>query len=814
MIPYTDKAKKALNYANRLSRSSGCNYVGTEHILAGLLKEGTGVAAEVLTANNVELEALLKLIDELVAAGEEVTVADRDGYSPRTQMVLDRAREMADRFDSERIGTEHLLLAIIKEGDCAASRLLNTMGANPQKLFVDILAAMGEDPAQYREEIQRGRNEEATLTPTLDQYSRDLTAMARAGRLDPVIGREKETERVIQILCRRGKNNPCLIGEPGVGKTAIVEGIAQSLVNGNVPDIVADKRLVSLDMSGLVAKSKYRGEFEDRIKKVINEVETAGNVLLFIDELHTIIGAGGAEGALDASNILKPALARGDVQVIGATTIEEYRKYIEKDAALERRFQPVQVEEPTEEESIEILKGLRKLYEKHHHVQITDEGVEASVRLSARYVNDRFLPDKAIDLMDEAAAKARLGMMHGSDEMMQLNREIHQTELDMEHALQEGDIEKARTWKETRESLQASREKLEKKNRRVSKNKVPVVGENEIADVVAGWTKIPVSRLTESETSRLQKLEETLHKRVIGQEEAVSAVSKAVRRGRVGLKDPKRPIGSFLFLGPTGVGKTEVSKALAEAVFGNEESMIRVDMSEYMEKHSVSKMIGSPPGYVGHEDGGQLSEKVRRNPFSVILFDEIEKAHPDVFNILLQVLDDGHITDSQGRKVDFKNTIIIMTSNAGAQSIIEPKKLGFGAKEDEKQDHERMKASVMEEVKRIFKPEFLNRIDETIVFRALNKDDMKKIIGIMVRDLQKRCKEQLQIDLVVREAAKEFIVEKAYDRKYGARPLRRKLQDEVEDRLADALIRGEIHAKDRVIVTTKNKEIIVSKDKK
>lgn len=814
MIPYTDKAKKALNYANRLSRSSGCNYVGTEHILAGLLKEGTGVAAEVLTANNVELEALLKLIDELVAAGEEVTVADRDGYSPRTQMVLDRAREMADRFDSERIGTEHLLLAIIKEGDCAASRLLNTMGANPQKLFVDILAAMGEDPAQYREEIQRGRNEEATLTPTLDQYSRDLTAMARAGRLDPVIGREKETERVIQILCRRGKNNPCLIGEPGVGKTAIVEGIAQSLVNGNVPDIVADKRLVSLDMSGLVAKSKYRGEFEDRIKKVINEVETAGNVLLFIDELHTIIGAGGAEGALDASNILKPALARGDVQVIGATTIEEYRKYIEKDAALERRFQPVQVEEPTEEESIEILKGLRKLYEKHHHVQITDEGVEASVRLSARYVNDRFLPDKAIDLMDEAAAKARLGMMHGSDDMMQLNREIHQTELDMEHALQEGDIEKARTLKETRENLQASREKLEKKNRRVSKNKVPVVGENEIADVVAGWTKIPVSRLTESEASRLQKLEETLHKRVIGQEEAVSAVSKAVRRGRVGLKDPKRPIGSFLFLGPTGVGKTEVSKALAEAVFGNEDSMIRVDMSEYMEKHSVSKMIGSPPGYVGHEDGGQLSEKVRRNPFSVILFDEIEKAHPDVFNILLQVLDDGHITDSQGRKVDFKNTIIIMTSNAGAQSIIEPKKLGFGAKEDEKQDHERMKASVMEEVKRIFKPEFLNRIDETIVFRALNKDDMKKIIGIMVRDLQKRCKEQLQIDLVVREAAKESIVEKAYDRKYGARPLRRKLQDEVEDRLADALIRGEIHAKDRVIVTTKNKEIIVSKDKK
>lgn len=807
MIPYTDKAKKALNYANRLSRSSGCNYVGTEHILAGLLKEGTGVAAEVLTANNVELEALLKLIDELVAAGEEVTVADRDGYSPRTQMVLDRAREMADRFDSERIGTEHLLLAIIKEGDCAASRLLNTMGANPQKLFVDILAAMGEDPAQYREEIQRGRNEEATLTPTLDQYSRDLTAMARAGRLDPVIGREKETERVIQILCRRGKNNPCLIGEPGVGKTAIVEGIAQSLVNGNVPDIVADKRLVSLDMSGLVAKSKYRGEFEDRIKKVINEVETAGNVLLFIDELHTIIGAGGAEGALDASNILKPALARGDVQVIGATTIEEYRKYIEKDAALERRFQPVQVEEPTEEESIEILKGLRKLYEKHHHVQITDEGVEASVRLSARYVNDRFLPDKAIDLMDEAAAKARLGMMHGSDDMMQLNREIHQTELDMEHALQEGDIEKARTWKETRENLQASREKLEKKNRRVSKNKVPVVGENEVADVVAGWTKIPVSRLTESEASRLQKLEETLHKRVIGQEEAVSAVSKAVRRGRVGLKDPKRPIGSFLFLGPTGVGKTEVSKALAEAVFGNEESMIRVDMSEYMEKHSVSKMIGSPPGYVGHEDGGQLSEKVRRNPFSVILFDEIEKAHPDVFNILLQVLDDGHITDAQGRKVDFKQTCIIMTSNAGAQNIVAPKRLGFLSEEDERKDYEYMKGQVMEEVKRMFKPEFLNRIDEIIVFHQLTKADTKKILQILLKDLERRCREQMDIELKVRDTVKEYLVENSFDSKYGARPLKRAIQSKIEDPLAEAILNGTVKKGDTVAAGMSKKEI-------
>ncbi len=790
-----------------------CNYVGTEHILAGLLREGSGVAAEVLAANNIELDKLLELINELVAPGDEVAVMDRDGETPRTQAVLERASEIAERFECDEIGTEHLLLSIIKEGDCAACRLLNTMGANPQKLFVDILGAMGEDPAQYRDEIQRGKNDNsASLTPTLDQYSRDLTALARAGMLDPVIGRKSETERVLQILCRRGKNNPCLIGEPGVGKTAIVEGIAQNLVNGTVPEIVAGKRLVSLDMSGLVAKSKYRGEFEERIKKVISEVAAAGNVMLFIDELHTIIGAGGAEGSLDASNILKPALARGEVQVIGATTIEEYRKYIEKDAALERRFQPVQVGEPTEEESIEILKGLRPLYEKHHNVEITDEGVEAAVRLSARYVNDRFLPDKAIDLMDEAAAKSRLGVMRDPQEAIDKKQEIHQAELDLENALRDGDLERARALKAIKEDLELDWEKLNKRNHRADKRKKPVIGENEIAEVVAGWTKIPVSKLTENEAARLQKLEETLHKRVIGQEEAVSAVAKAVRRGRVGLKDPKRPIGSFLFLGPTGVGKTEVSKALAEAVFGNEEAMIRVDMSEYMEKHSVSKMIGSPPGYVGHEDGGQLSEKVRRNPFSVVLFDEIEKAHPDVFNILLQVLDDGHITDSQGRKVDFKNTIIIMTSNAGAQSIIEPKKLGFGVHEDEKQDHERMKSNVMEEVKRLFKPEFLNRIDETIVFRALNKDDMKQIVTLMTNELQKRCKDQLQINLVVRDAAKSYIVEKAYDRKYGARPLRRKIQNEIEDRLAEEIIAGKVKAGDRVVVTTKNKMLVVEKE--
>ena len=812
MKPYTSKAKKVLNLANRLSRTMNYNYIGTEHILAALVEEGTGVAAEVLKNNNIKVDKLQKMIEDLISPGEGTIVAEKDGYSPRAQMILQRAEDEAERFMSAEIGTEHLLIAILKEGDCAASRLLNTMGCNAQKLFVDILSAMGEDPSAYREEMQKGRTADQAATPTLDQYSRDLTALARNHVLDPVIGRKRETERMIQILCRRGKNNPCLIGEPGVGKTAIVEGLAQSIVEGTVPEPIAGKRLVSLDMSGLVAKSKYRGEFEERIKKVISEVASAGNVLLFIDELHTIIGAGGAEGALDASNILKPALARGEVQVIGATTIEEYRKYVEKDAALERRFQPITVEEPSLEEAVQILKGLRKLYEDHHQVTITDDGVEAAVHLSARYVNDRFLPDKAIDLLDEAAAKARLGMVRYTDDIHDLRIAIINCEEELEDSLRDGDMDKARTAKSQKEELEKEYEKLLRKNCRVPKNRKPEVGENAIAEVVAGWTKIPVNRLTENEAVRLQKLESILHKRIIGQEEAVSAVARAVRRGRVGLKDPKRPIGSFLFLGPTGVGKTEVSKALAEAVFGNENSMIRVDMSEYMEKHSVSKIIGSPPGYVGHEDGGQLSEKVRRNPFSVILFDEIEKAHPDVFNILLQVLDDGHITDSQGRKVDFKNTIIIMTSNAGAQAIIEPKRLGFGSKEDEKQDHELMKNGVMEEVKRLFKPEFLNRIDETIVFRALNKDDMKKIVTLLCKELQKRCKEQMDIDLVIREQAKAYIVEKAFDRKYGARPLKRKLQDEVEDRLAEEIISGRVGKGNRVIVTVKNKEISIQKE--
>lgn len=813
---YTAKAKKAIDIATRISKSLHHSYIGTEHILLGLLKEGTGVASQVLADNGVEYDKVLELIEELIAPGNAVAVLE-DGLSPRAAHVLEVSKAEAARFHSEKIGTEHLLIAMIKETECVASRLLNTLSVNVQKMYVDTLIAMGEDVSQYKDEFQNGKpgkRKNAEGTPSLDQFSRDLTELARDGKLDPVVGREAEIDRVIQILSRRSKNNPCLIGEPGVGKTAIVEGIAERIMGGMVPDTVLGKRVVSLDLSGIVAGSKYRGEFEERIKKVLAEVAKAGNVLLFIDEIHTIIGAGGAEGAIDASNILKPALARGEVQVIGATTIEEYRKYIEKDAALERRFQPVVVEEPTEEEAISILKGLRGQYESHHHVTITDEAVEAAVRLSARYINDRFLPDKAIDLMDEAAAKVRLHVGGDPREAAELRREIAESQETLEQALSGGDLEAAREAQTKRQELEEKLEKLNAKAKQGGRRHHQTVGEDEIADVVSGWTKIPVKKLTEGEAARLKKLEATLHKRVIGQEEAVSAVAKAVRRGRVGLKDPKRPIGSFLFLGPTGVGKTEISKALAEAVFGQEQAMIRVDMSEYMEKHSVSKMIGSPPGYVGHEDGGQLSEKVRRNPYAVILFDEIEKAHPDVFNILLQVLDDGHITDSQGRKVDFKNTIIIMTSNAGAQAIVEPKKLGFASGNDEKQNYERMKGSVMEEVRRIFKPEFLNRIDETIVFRALNKDDMKQIVGLMTKELAKRCETQLGITLVVRDAAKQYIVDKAYDSKYGARPLRRKIQDEIEDPLAEKLLDGSIRRGDEVIVTTKKNAIFLEPKKK
>lgn len=808
--PYTKQAQKVIELTTKAARSMHHNYIGTEHLLLGLLKEGSGVAACVLMDAGVEETRLVELIEDLIAPSSDVAVLDRKGYSPRIQHIIETADQEAERFDNENIGTEHLLIALLKEADCAGVRLLNTLGVNIQKIYIETLVAMGEDVNRYKEEIaasKSGKKKAVEVTPTLDQYSRDLTAMAAYGEIDPVIGREAEIARVIQILSRRTKNNPCLIGEPGVGKTAIAEGLAQRIASGLVPDTVRGKRVVTLDLSGMVAGSKYRGEFEERIKKVIREVTEAGNVLLFIDELHTIIGAGGAEGAIDASNILKPSLARGEIQLIGATTLEEYRKYIEKDAALERRFQPVTVEEPTEEQAIEILKGLRERYEKHHHVQITDAGIEAAVKLSIRYIADRYLPDKAIDLMDEASSKVRLGGFKMPEKISELERKAAQLEDDMETALMEQRFEDAGAIRKEKEAARKKYEKQVEKYHRDADKKKLVVGENEIAEIVSDWTKIPVKRLAEGEAARLNRLEKTLHKRVVGQEEAVSAVARAVRRGRVGLKDPHRPIGSFLFLGPTGVGKTEITKALAEAVFGDEQAMIRVDMSEYMEKHSVSKMIGSPPGYVGYEEGGQLSEKVRRKPYSVILFDEIEKAHPDVFNVLLQVLDDGQITDAQGRRVDFKNTIIIMTSNAGAQSIIAPKKLGFAAGEDEKKNYEYMKNGVMEEVQRIFKPEFLNRIDETIVFRALNKEDMKKIVTILSKSLIDRCEKQMGIHLTITGSVKGYIAEKAYNPKYGARPLRRMIQTQIEDMLAEEILSGKVKPGDDVEIRMVKKEI-------
>ncbi len=806
---YTDKAQKALDLAVKTSKQLYHNYVGTEHLLAGLLREKTSVAANILIENGVELEKLLELIRDLIAPGRQAALAEQDGYSPRTARALENAQREADRFGAAKVGTEHLLIAVLRETECAASRLLNTMGANPKKIYMDILNAMGQDVGMLREELKgmKGKAGGAGATPVLDMYSRDLTQMARQGRLDPVIGREDEIKRVIQILSRRGKNNPCLIGEPGVGKTAIAEGLAQQIVSGLVPETVAEKRVVTLDLSGMVAGSKYRGEFEERIKKVIREVIEAGNVLLFLDELHTIIGAGGAEGALDASNILKPSLARGELQLIGATTIEEYRKYVEKDAALERRFQPVTIEEPTVEQTFGILQGLRERYEEHHHVVITDGALMAAAKMADRYINDRFLPDKAIDLIDEASSRVRLNGYKAPAGMAELEQELLEEERQLEEALEQGDFEGASTIQQRKLESEQKLEKIKKKFEKNKQKHQLCVEEEQIAVVVSGWTKIPVKKLEEEESERLRKLEKTLHRRVIGQEEAVTAVAKAVRRGRVGLKDPNRPIGSFLFLGPTGVGKTEICKALAEAVFGDEQAMIRVDMSEYMEKHSVSKMIGSPPGYVGYDEGGQLSEKVRRNPYSVVLLDEIEKAHPDVFNILLQVLDDGHITDAQGRKVDFKNTIIIMTSNAGAQSIIEPKRLGFASAEDAKQNYERMKGSVMEEVRRIFKPEFLNRIDETIVFHALDKEHMKRIVTLMTKTLVNRCREQLNIRLNIRDSVKSYIVEKAYDPKYGARPLRRMIQNRLEDGLAEEILEGNIKDGDLVDITVRKNEI-------
>ena len=803
---FTDKAQEALNHASKYAGRLKQGYVGTEHILAGLLKEPEGVAHRVLTDNGVELQQVVDMIQELIAFDGGVGLKEREGYSPRAKRILEEAHRQAARFGQKETGTEHILMAIIKEGENVAFRLLNTLGINVQKVYADTLVAIGQDANLYKEDLGRrapGRGRASALA----QYSKDLTAMAREGRLDPVIGREEEISRLIQILSRRTKNNPCLIGEPGVGKTAVVEGLAQRIVEGKVPFTVKEKRVLTLDLSGMVAGSKYRGEFEERIKKVIREVVEDGNVILFLDELHTLIGAGGAEGAIDASNILKPSLARGELQLIGATTIVEYRKYIERDAALERRFQPVNVEEPTQEEAIRILEGIREKYEEHHKVTITSEAVDAAVRLSSRYINDRNLPDKAIDLIDEAAASARLRAVDLPDKQKSLLEEIRKMDQQIERSIRMEAFSQAVEIKHSQDELMKKLQRMKKRSETQDGERKYTIGENEIAEVVAMWTRIPVAKLAQKESERLLKLESSLHKRVIGQEEAVTAVAKAMRRGRVGLKDPRRPIGSFLFLGPTGVGKTELSKALAEAMFGTEEAIIRVDMSEYMEGHSVSKMIGSPPGYVGFDEGGQLSEKVRRNPYSVVLFDEIEKAHPDVFNILLQILDDGHITDSKGRKVSFKNTVLIMTSNAGAQRIVDPKNLGFAAVSDAKRDYERMKTGVMEEVKRSFKPEFINRIDDIIVFHQLNQENMKAIVSLLASNLYKRCESQMDIRLSMTAAMKEYLVEKYSDAKMGARPLKRAIQSVVEDALAEEILLKKVQPGDSVSVGYKNGKV-------
>lgn len=804
---FTDKAQNALAQASRCARSLKQGYIGTEHILVGLLKEDTGVAAKVLADNGVETGQVMDMIRDLIAFENGVAVKDREGYSPRAARILEEAHHQAARFGQKQTGTEHLLLALIKEGENVAVRLLNTLGANVQKIYVDTLIAIGQDGNLYKEDLGKKGDRKAKQS-TLEQYSRDLTALAREGKLDPVVGRNEEIRRVIQILSRRTKNNPCLVGEPGVGKTAVVEGLAARIVAGDVPFTVQNKRVLTLDLSGMVAGSKYRGEFEERIKKVLKEVTEDGNIILFLDELHTIIGAGGAEGAIDASNIMKPSLARGEIQLIGATTIAEYRKYIEKDAALERRFQPVTVEEPTEEEAVRILEGIKGKYEAHHHVTITPEAVEAAVRLSSRYINDRNLPDKAIDLIDEAAVSARLHAMDAPDKAKEISDKIRELDWEMEKAIRVEAFAQMAEIKKKQDALVKKQERLLKKREKREEENTLSIGENEIAEVVAQWTKIPVQKLAEKESERLLKLEKTLHKRVIGQEEAVTAVAKAIRRGRVGLKDPNRPIGSFLFLGPTGVGKTELSKTLAEAMFGSEDAMIRVDMSEYMEGHSVSKMIGSPPGYVGFEEGGQLSEKVRRNPYSVVLFDEIEKAHPDVFNVLLQVLDDGHITDSKGRKVSFKNTVLIMTSNAGAQRIVDPKNLGFATEKSETKDYEKMKSNVMEEVKRSFKPEFINRIDDIIVFHQLNNENMKEIVNLLASNLYKRCEDQLGIHLTITAALKEHLVKKYADNKMGARPLKRAIQSVVEDALAEEILLKKVVPGDKVSAGFKNGKVV------
>lgn len=799
---YTRQAQEALDAAGNYAKDFKHPYIGTEHLLLGLKSVYSGVAGQVLDMNGLKEDEVVKVVGELVSTVGEETFSGTPGESPRLKFILEESRKIAERFRMEEIGTEHMLLAIIQDTDCVAARILITLNLNLQKVMQDCLTAIGENPKAFAE-----KNEGAAKGAVLEQYCTDLTALAEDGRLDPVVGREEEMQRLMQILSRRTKNNPCMVGEPGVGKTAIIEGIAQRIAKEAVPEKMREKRVLSLDLAALIAGSKYRGEFEERMKRLVNEVKADGNIILFLDEIHTVVGAGGAEGAMDASNILKPSLARGEIQLIGATTITEYRKYIEKDAALERRFQPVMVEEPSKEETVRILEGIREKYEAHHKIAISQEALEEAVVLSDRYISDRFLPDKAIDVLDEACSKAALRGFKVPENIEQMEQLVRNLDQDLEASIKEGRMEEAsllvKEKKATSEKLRQAKGRLNRKQ----KNSRIVLTEGDIAEVVAEWTKIPVQKLAQSETERLRKLEKTLHKRVIGQEDAVSAVARAVKRGRVGLKDPTRPVGSFLFLGPTGVGKTELSKALAEALFGDEESMIRIDMSEYMEKHSVSKLIGSPPGYVGHEDGGQLSEKVRRHPYSVVLFDEIEKAHPDVFNILLQVLDDGHITDSQGRKVDFRNTVIIMTSNAGAQSIVDAKRLGFNAVQDEKEDYKKMQSNVMDEVKRIFRPEFLNRIDEIIVFHALTEKELEKIVGLLCQDLVRRAKEQLDITLKIRSSVKKKIAEAGNDRKYGARPLKRALQTQLEDPLTEAILNGEIKRGDLVEAGVSKKEI-------
>ncbi len=816
MQQFTDKAKVALQKAAKAAKDLHQSYIGSEHILVGLVREKTGVAAKVLAENGVQESQLISMIKDLIAPEGNLAIMERDGYSPRATKVLEDSHRLAAKYKSKMTGTEHILLALLREGENVGLRLLNTIGINVQKVYMDTLIAMGEDINQHKDDLAKSRNKKKKdgVTITLNQYSRDLTYLAREGKLDPVIGRDMEIMRVVQILSRRTKNNPCLIGEPGVGKTAIAEGLALRIVNGEVPDTVKNKRVVTLDLAGMVAGSKYRGEFEERIKRVIKEVIDAGNIYLFLDEIHTLIGAGGAEGAIDASNILKPSLSRGEIQLIGATTISEYRKYIEKDAALERRFQPVMVEEPTEQEAIEILAGVAYKYEEHHKVTITPEALEAAVKLSNRYINDRNLPDKAIDLIDEASASIRLKNMHIPDNLKEMTEQIKKFDLQIERSIRMEAYTQAAELRQNQEALMKKYDKTLSKYEKTQAEKNLVVTDNDIAEVVANWTKIPVKKLTQKESDRLLKLESILHKRVIGQEESVKAVAQTMKRGRVGLQDPNRPIGSFLFLGPTGVGKTELSKALAEAMFGSENALIRVDMSEYMESHSVSKMVGSPPGYVGFEEGGQLSEKVRRNPYSVVLFDEIEKAHPDLFNILLQVLDDGHITDSKGRKVSFKNTVLIMTSNAGAQRIVDPKNLGFAVQKDAKADYEKMKSNVMDEVKRLFKPEFINRIDEIMVFHPLTEQDMKQIITLLSKNLCDRCKEQMEIELSFTNTLKEYLIKKHADLKMGARPLKRAIQNVVENELATAILEGRVKRGDTVSVGVRNDKVTFTvKDK-